>query len=450
MAEKSVPSIREIIKRDGQAVPYDRDRITTAIFKAASSVGGSDRDTAGHLAGIVENVLVANYGDEAPTVEDVQDVVEATLIEEGHATTARAYIIYRHERAQEREARREYEVEATDNVPYKKIYEVLNWNIEHGCDTINGLNKVIAEGGFPDLVQAANKRYEQEVFAGADKMIERLPEVRMMIVAGPSSSGKTTTTLKLSDKLREAGRKLKAIHIDHYFFDLEMHPKDEFGDYDYETPQALDLELINHHLSQLVEGKTIKTPHYDFKSGKRQLDVHDLHLAEDEVLLIDCLHGLYGDMTSSIPSEAKFRLYIETLGQIRNADGVFMRWADNRLMRRMIRDSWNRNLKPLQTLTHWHYVRKSELSHIIPFIDTVDYVVNSALPYELPILKDRLFDNFPEAMKLYRDDPKRQDAYIRARRVYDLLNPLAAVADDSCVPENALLREFIGGSSYTY
>jgi len=444
------PRIKQIIKRDGTVVPYDRDRITTAIFKAAAAVGGDDRETAEHLSLAVEDALVEAYAENSsPTVEDIQDVVEATLIKHGHVKTARAYIIYRHDRARQR-AQRDEDIEATDNVPYKKIYEVLKWNMDYGCETVDGINDIIARGKFAELVRDVDERYNQEVAEGAEKMIERLPAMRMVIVAGPSSSGKTTTTIKISEKLKEAGKKLKAIHIDHYFFDLEMHPKDEFGDYDYETPQALDIKLINDHLGQLLEGRHIKTPHYDFKTGKRTLNVHDLHLAEDELLVIDCLHGLYEDMTRSVPKEKKFRLYIETLGQVRNANGVFMRWADNRLMRRMIRDSWHRNLQPLETLTHWHYVRKSELRHIIPFIDSVDYLVNSALPYELPILKHRLFHYFPEAMELYQDDPKRQDAYIRAKRVYELLNPLTGVEDDRCIPSRSLIREFIGGSEYTY
>ncbi|NCC51427.1 MAG: response regulator SirA [Spartobacteria bacterium] len=447
----SACSVKQIIKRDGTVVPYDRDRITTAIFNAATSVGGSDRETAEYLAKCVEKSLNEIYIDgSTPSVEDIQDVVEEILINKDHATTARAFIIYRHERARQREARAVH-VEASDNIPYKKIYEVLRWNMDHRCETVEGINRIIANGNYPQLVHDCNERYYAEVARGAEQIIERLPAVRMVIIAGPSSSGKTTTMIKMSEKLKEAGiNKLVGINIDHYFFDLEMHPKDEFGDYDYETPEALDLPLINQHLEQLLNGETIKTPHYDFKTGTRELNVHELRLEDDQILLIDSLHGLYDAMTSSIPRENKFRLYIETLGQVQNMDGVFMRWADNRLMRRMIRDSWHRNLKPLQTLTHWHYVRRSELKYIIPFIGNVDYLVNSALPYELPILKNRLFKNFPEGMALYRDDPKRQDAYIRAKRVFEFLDPMTEMADDSAIPDNALLREFIGGSTYKY
>ncbi|MBN1268971.1 MAG: response regulator SirA [Kiritimatiellae bacterium] len=442
--------IKQIVKRDGHVVAYDRDRIATAIFKAMTAAREGDRAQADRLAADVEKTLAETCSAEAmPSVEEIQDVVEEVLIRGGHAKTARAYIIYRHDRAQARSARSEI-FEATDNIPYKKIYEVLRWNMDHGCETVAGLNTIIDEGRFPDLVRASDERYDQEVAQAAQAIIDRLPAVRIAIIAGPSSSSKTTTTIKVSEKLKEAGAELVAINVDHYFFDLEMHPKDEFGDYDYETPEALDLPLINKHLEQLLNGETIRTPHYDFKTGTRKLDVHEMRLEKNQLLLIDSLHGLYNAMTSRIPSEKKFRLYIETLGQVRNDEGVFMRWADNRLLRRMIRDSWHRNLQPMQTLTHWHYVRRSEMKHIVPFIGTVDFLVNSALPYELPILKHRLFHYFPSALEQYRDDPQRQDAYIRAKRIYEFFKPMHQVADDSPVPPKSPLREFIGGSAYEY
>ena len=440
-----------IVKRDGTPVPYNRDLISTAIFKAAAIVGGNNRVLSDELAEEVEKILTDTYlPDGMPTVEDIQDIVEKVLIENGHSKTSRAYIIYRHERARQRKGKDHQAVEAVDNVPYKKIYDVLRWNIEHGCDTIRGINNIIANGTYGDLVMACEERYTEEVRRGAERMLERLPDLRIIIVAGPSSSGKTTTTIKASESLARADKKFKALTVDHYFFDLEKHPKDEFGDYDYETPQALDLELINEHLVRLLDGETIKTPDYDFKTGSRTLNVHEMSLADDEILLIDSLHGLYEPMTHGVPAVNKFKLYIETLGQVRNEHGQFMRWADNRLMRRMVRDSWHRNLQPAQTLTHWHYVRRSELQNIIPYIGSVDYIVNSAMPFELPIFKHRVFDFFPEAMAQYKDQPKRQDAYIRARRVHDFLLPMTEMADDSAIPDISLLREFIGGSSYSY
>ncbi len=450
MPDSATQPITKIVKRNGAVVSYDRDRIATAIFKAAASVGGSDRKIAEELANKVEQAVAGTYGEAGiPTVEDIQDLVEETLIEEGHAKIARAYILYRAKRAEARESRK-LQDRFFDNIPYKKIYEVLRWNMDQGCDSVDGLNKIIEEGHYPDLAHAVEQRYDEEVRLGAERMLERIPGVRIVIIAGPSSSGKTTTTIKAGERLAKAGIKLKAINVDNYFFDLEKHPKDEFGDYDYETPQALDLELINKHLTQLLDGKTIKTPHYDFKTSTRKLDVHEMKIEENEIVLIDSLHGLYDAMTHSIPTEKKFRLYIETLGQVRNRDNIFMRWADNRLMRRMIRDSWHRNLQPLQTLTHWHYVRRSELRNIIPFISAVDYVVNSAMPHELPIMKNKLFRYFPEAMQQYKDDAKRQDAYVRAKRVHDMLKDLTEIPTDEAIAEKSLLREFIGGSQYMY
>jgi len=443
-------SIEQIIKRDGTRAAYDRDRIATAVFNAAASVGGENREESEQLAVLVEKRLEEMYGSEAPTVEDIQDLVETVLVEEGHVNTSRAYISYRGRRARRRESRADQAAATFNNIPYKKIYNVLRWNLDHGCESVEGLNRIIADDRFPELVAACEKRYFGECRAVAENILAHSGDVRMIIVAGPSSSGKTTTTTKIMESLHREGWSLKAINIDHYFFNLEDHPKDEFGDYDYETPQALDLELINRHLGHLLAGETIRTPNYDFKTGRRTLDVHELSLAPDEMLLIDSLHGLTPAMTEGIPAHKKFRLYIETLGQLRSASGEFMRWADHRLMRRMIRDSWHRNHAPEETITHWHYVRKSELQHIIPFNDSVDFLVNSAMPYEIPILKNKLFPCFAAAMEQFKSNPKRQDAYIRARRVFDLLDPLTDWADDSIVPGKSLFREFIGGSEYTY
>ena len=438
---------RSIIKRDGQVVPYDRRRIANAISKAAASVGGFGFDEAERLALLVEQRMAESYAKQIPTVEDVQDIVESVLMENGQMKTARAYIIYRYRRSEMREAKGA--VEATDNIPYKRIYEVLRWNVAHGCESIAGINRIHENGEYPALVAACEERYTNECRVAGQRILEHGEGVRLVIVAGPSSSGKTTTTIKLEEQLSAQGKKLKAINVDHYFFDLEKHPKDEFGDYDYETPQALDIDLINEHLEMLLAGKAVKTPHYDFHTGKRTLNVHEMQLADDEILLMDCLHGLYSDMTRSVSDDHKFRLYIETLGQLRNDAGDFMRWADHRLLRRMIRDSWSRSHDPLDTLTHWHYVRKSELQYIIPFIGNVDFLVNSAMPYEFSILKNKLMHFFPEAINLYQNDPRRQDAYLRARRIMQFLEPLHSEVDETCIPGNSLFREFIGGYKAT-
>ncbi len=444
---KPIPGI---VKRDGTIVQYDRRRIQTAIFKATTAIGRPDPRLARDAARQVEAALIDTYGrEQMPTVEDIQDIVERILLRTAALPVAHEYMTYRHAHAKLRAARVS-DFGISENIPYRKIYEVLRWNLDHGCDSVAGLNRLIARGKFPELVADSNRRYEEDITRAADLLIERRHEVRLAIVAGPSSSGKTTTTLKLSARLAQARIGVRAINIDHYFFDLEKHPRDEFGDYDYETPQALDLDLINRHLEQLLAGRAIRTPHYDFKTGKRTLNVHPFRLRKSEVLLIDSLHGLHPPMTARVPAGAKFKLYIETLGQFRGRDGSFMRWADHRLLRRMIRDRDHRNQQPIETLGHWHYVRRSELHRIIPCLRHADYIVNTALPYELPLLKRRLFRYLVAARQRFADDPKRLDAHIRANRVFDLLEPIRPVRDESVIPPDALIREFIGGSSYTY
>ncbi|MEI7880691.1 MAG: ATP cone domain-containing protein [bacterium] len=443
-------TIRTIVKRNGNLVSYDRERITSAIFKATTSTGNPDRNLAESLAAQVEKTLTEAYhGDMLPSVEDIQDIVEKTLVENHQIKLAHNYITYRSQRAMRR-ATRAITFEVTDNIPYKKIYEVLLWNMAHRCESVEALNEHILKGSFSALVRAAEERFTAEIQVATDTILARGDTTRLIIISGPSSSGKTTSTIKIGETLQTVGKKLKSINIDNYFFALEKHPRDEFGDYDYETPQALNLELINQHLAALLAGQSIKTPFYDFKSGKSTLAVNELHLEENEILLLDSLHGLYGEMTKAVPADHKFRLYVETLGQLRALDGTFMRWADNRLLRRMIRDKAHRNLQPMGTMTHWHYVRRSELKYIIPFIGEADFIVNTALPFELPLLKARLWEYLPKAMELFRKDPRRQDAYVRAKRVHDLLAPLEAIAQDSMVPASSLLREFIGGSQYRY
>lgn len=336
------------------------------------------------------------------------------------------------------------------NIPMDVIQGTLEWNIEQGVDTVQGLNKRIADGTFPDLIRAADLRYEEFTESAALAIINSPKPIRLVIVAGPSSSGKTTTTIKISERLREKNLKLVPLILDNYFFNLEMHPKDEYGDYDFETPQALDLPLINRHLADLLQGKKIQMPIYNFKTGLREPETVPLQIGEDEIILIDSLHGLYEPMTSSVPAEAKFRLYIETLTQLKDINGKWTKWTDLRLLRRMIRDSWHRSYAPVRTIGHWHYVRRSEMKHIVPFITETDFVVNGALAYEYPVYKKLLFKYLREAMDEFEGDPKKEDAFLRARRVHDLLETITVWEDMEALPEKGLIREFIGGSSYKY
>ncbi len=441
--------ITHVIKRSGSLVPFNRDRITNAMYRAAVAVGGRDRAIAERLTDQVIDILETHCPPNcAPHVEEIQDIVEKVLIENGHARTAKAYILYRQERTRRRQKRKSKAHRYTDNIPYHKLWEALVWSLDHEVHTVEKLNERIARGEFPDIVRESDAFYNEDVATAITLVKERLNEVRLVIIAGPSSSGKTTTTAKLAEQLKDEGINLVALNVDHYFFDLELHPKDEHGDYDFETPQALDLELINEHLARLIQGEEVRIPFYDFKTGKRQNNVTPMQIGPNDIILIDSLHGLYEDMTHDIPDEQKFKLYIEPLLQMRGPDKEFVRWTDIRLMRRMVRDARERAYDPEKTLLHWHYVRSSELRNIIAYIGTTDYIVNSMLAYELPIMRPILFEHFTEWIKTYKGDPLREDAYERAARVHKLLQAVTPVEDDSPIPATSHLREFIGGSIY--
>jgi uridine kinase len=443
--------ISHVIKRSGTTVPFNRDRITNAIYRAAVAVGGRDKARSEELTDQVIEILNREYGgDRYPHIEEIQDVVEKVLIENGHARVAKAYILYRQDRNQARLDHSRRASVPRGNIPWAKIWHVLDWAVGHDLHTVEALNKRIEAGDFPQIVHESEAAYEDDLGSAARVIEERLEHLRVVIISGPSSSGKTTTTIRLEKRLQEKGYRFKALNVDHYFFDLELHPKDEFGDYDFETPQALDLELINQHLGTLIAGDEVKIPFYDFKIGRRSLEHTPMSLAQDEILLIDSLHGLYPQMTGSIPDTIKFKLYLEPLLQMKGPDGEYVRWTDLRMIRRMLRDAVYRAYDPQSTLEHWHYVRSSELRHIIPYQGTAEFIINTGMPYELPLYRPRLLANFTEWSELYEDDELRQDAYTRALRVLKVLHAVAPMEDDSAVPPNSVLREFIGGSSLEY
>jgi uridine kinase len=309
---------------------------------------------------------------------------------------------------------------------------------------MQGLNKRIQAGELSDIVMESETAYSQDINVVENSILENRGEIKLVIFAGPSSSGKTTTTRKIALRLAEKGLSFLELNLDNYYFDLVQHPRDEFGDYDFETPQALDLDLINSHLKDLLDGKEIQMPFYDFKTGKRSPTTTPTRLAKNDVILIDSLYGLYPAMTEGIKS-VSYKVYIEPLLQMKGNDGEYIRWTDIRLMRRMLRDATSRASDYGQTLTHWHYVRSGELRNIMPYISSADTIVNTGMPYELSIYQPKLVDYFQKWCLAYKDDPLHKDAYTRASRVYALLQSILPVNDESIVPGDSVLREFIGG-----
>jgi uridine kinase len=441
--------IESVIKRSGAVVPFNPDRITNAIYRAAVAVGGRDRSIAEGLAHEVVALLESKSSESHnPTVEEIQDLVEKVLIENGHARVAKAYILYREERARTRRLRARIAAKPSENIPWAKIWRVLDWAASHQLHTCEAYNLRVQNGEIGRIIQECEAAYNEDVENAAEMISSRVDQLKMVIISGPSSSGKTTTTKKIAQRLQRMGCHLVALNLDNYFFDLSLHPKDEFGDYDFETPQALDISQINEHLNNLFQGKTIQMPAYDFKTGKRTDQRTAMKLNPGDLILIDSLHGLYPQLTEGIDPEQIFKVYLEPLLQMKDPEGIYFRWTDIRLIRRMLRDASHRSYSPQKTLEHWHYVRASEMRNIVPYFQTADYIINSAMPYELSLYRYKLADQFAMWVEHYRGDPLREDAYMRAERTLKMLQHVVPLSDDSIVPNDSVIREFIGGSIY--
>jgi uridine kinase len=278
----------------------------------------------------------------------------------------------------------------------------------------------------------------------------------MMWVSGPSSSGKTTTTVKLTQRLEKQGLRFLTLNLDDYFWSLVEHPTDWINDRNYETPEALDIQLLNQHLRALLEGQTVEKPIYSFKEGRR-VGTKQVKLEPDQILLLDCLHGFYPPITEGIDASAQFRLYIETLNVLYEGDGSTNRltqFTDVRLIRRMLRDAQHRNHSALRTILHWHYVRYGELFSIIPLMGLGDHIINGGFPFDLPALKPFLIGESgllpkPEDFAPYAGF---LDARIRYDRVKTLLESVEGftkkqISTVDLIPGDAVIREFIGGST---
>lgn len=391
-------------------------------------------------------------GDQFPDRDFIQDQIEITLKEIGEVMLAEGFMIFREGKMKVSQGEIT-EAQFTNNGIHKdRVRKTLTWNIQNECDTVFGMNDwVTGRGGksFKELMEMSDNRFYNDISGVVKKITNRGDEVKVVIIAGPSCSNKTTTTTIIEQELAKEGLKLKQLNIDDYFYNLSEHPKDEFGDYDYEMPGAIDIPTLNNNLRDLIQGKTTKIPRYDFKTGCRN-GYSDFSVAQDEIILIDCLHGLFQKLTAAVPPSKKFKIYTESANMLRSSDSAYTMWTDVRLMKRMIRDSRYRNYEVKKSLEHWAYVRKGELKHIIPYIYSVDAVLNSGLPYELPILKKVLMDQMPD--REYLKDLRYQnrlDPYIRWVRVLTLLDTVLEYDNIDDVSPYSPIREFIGGSAYT-
>lgn len=389
--------------------------------------------------------------DQYPCRDFIQDMIEQQLKDIGEVFVAEGFMVFREGKKKIKNHEISEAQFTHDGIHRDRLRKSLLWNIQNECDSVFSLNQwVLGRNGksFQELMERSDRRFYNDIVEVAEKIIKRIESLKVVIIAGPSCSNKTTITTIIQKELAKRGLRLKQLNIDDYFLNLSEHPKDEFGDYDFEMPEALDIPLLNDHLRELIQGKIIERPNYNFKKGYRD-GYTEFSVNKDEIILIDCLHGLYKSLTEAVPKERKFKIYTESSNTLRNIDGAYTKWTDVRLAKRMIRDSLYRGYDVTRTLGHWTYVRKGELKHIIPYIYTVDAVLNSGLPYELPILKTILRGKFPdrEYIKTLRLEG-RLDAYIRGVRLANLFDSILPYENIDDVDGFSPIREFIGGSKY--
>ena len=316
-----------------------------------------------------------------------------------------------------------------------------SWQDIIGLRTIGDLNEAIAEGKTNLLIQVSEALQEKKISKIADEIAHR-KGIRMVLIAGPSSSGKTTTCKRLSVQLITNGIKPVPISLDDYFLDREETPRDASGDYDFESIHALNIPLLNQQLSALFRGEEIELPRYNFQEGKSERSGKRLRLQPDEILVVEGIHALNPELTAQIPDEMKFRVYASALTTLLLDNHNYIPTTDNRLLRRIIRDHKYRGVDARETIRRWPSVRKGENKWIFPFQENADMMFNSAMLFELAVIKS-------QAEPLLEQVPENCPEYAEAYRLRKFLRYIRPIPEQQ-IPPTSLLREFLGGSSFEY
>ncbi len=324
-----------------------------------------------------------------------------------------------------------------------KLYNTLQEATKQGSHidirTVGDLNECISRGGIEDIILIQEALQEKKLAEIAEK-IKQAGHKKFIMIAGPSSSGKTTFSHRLSIQLRIMGYHPHPIALDDYYVDRELTPKDENGEYDFECLEAINIELFNRQMLQLLAGEEVELPQFNFKTGKSEFRGKKLQLGKDDILVIEGIHGLNDALSYSLPKESKFKIYISALTELNVDAHNRIPTTDGRLLRRMVRDARTRNTTARETIAMWPSVRRGEERNIFPFQEEADVMYNSALVYELAVLKqyaEPLLFGIPE------DCPE----YVEAHRLLKFLDYFLGIPTES-IPKNAILREFIGGSCF--
>ena len=316
---------------------------------------------------------------------------------------------------------------------YETIYKVLN------VGTVYRLNKAIKENTIKYLILLSEALHEKKISQMADKIAER-KGVKMVLIAGPSSSGKTTFAQRLGIQLKINGLKPVTISVDNYFVEREDTPRNEKGEYDFESIDAIDIDLFNKHLLALLNGEEVEMPEFDFHEGTKKYNGNKIKLGKDDVLVIEGIHCLNPELTRNLPDENKFKIYISALTQLNIDEHNRIPTTDGRLIRRIVRDARTRGTSAKETIRMWPSVRKGEECNIFPYQEEADVMFNSALIYELAVLKPYVE---AQLFGIERECPE----YLEAKRLLKFLDYFVGIGSEN-VPANSLLREFIGGGCF--
>ena len=324
-----------------------------------------------------------------------------------------------------------------------KFFETLQktntWGSAVGIELVGDLNDCIVNGGADDLILVQEALLEKRV-AEIAEMIREAGTKKFVMIAGPSSSGKTSFSHRLSIQLRTIGFKPHPIGLDNYYRDREFCPRDEFGNFDFECLEALDVELFNKQMTQLLNGERVEMPEFNFKTGKPEYKGNFLQLGPDDILVIEGIHGLNERLSYSLPEESKFKIYISALTEINIDRHNRIPTTDVRLIRRIVRDARTRGSSATETIGMWYSVRRGEEKHIFPYQESADVMYNSAAVYELAVLKTYI-------EPLLFGVPEGTPEYLEANRLLKMLSYFLAMPSEG-VQHNAILREFIGGSVF--
>ncbi|MBR5541273.1 MAG: nucleoside kinase [Bacteroides sp.] len=331
----------------------------------------------------------------------------------------------------------------------EKMLEVFKehrrWNQILGIGTVGDFNKACNAGYATELINVSEALQEKRISQIADEIFNRGQKghpVKLVLISGPSSSGKTTFSKRLSVQLMANGLKPYPISLDDYFVNREDTPKDEYGNYDYESLYALDLDFFNQQLQALLHGEEVELPRFNFNTGKREMSGKHLKIDENMILILEGIHALNPELTPHIPTENKFNIYVSALTTILLDNHNYIPTTDNRLLRRIIRDYQYRGYSAEDTINRWPSVRAGEEKWIFPYQENADVMFNSALLFELAIIKDYAE---PILRKVPNNRPEYSEAY-RLRKFLEYFVPL----QDKQLPPTSLLREFLGGSSFRY